>query len=87
MFNENIQMDILSPLGQKIVRRMSSNAYVDFIPNEIGSHEIRFYHTEDKRILLAKFICQVYDISKIRVSDLPIATAHQRYQFTSNSLF
>ena len=84
MFNRNIHIDILSPLGQKILRRMSSNAYIDFIPNEIGPHEIRFYHIEDKRILLAKFICQVYDISKIRISDLPLAIAHQRYQFTSN---
>lgn len=84
MFDRNIHIDILSPLGQKILRRMSSNAYVDFIPNEIGPHEIRFYHIEDKRILLAKFICQVYDISKIRISDLPLAIAHQRYQFTSN---
>ena len=76
-------MDVTSPLGQKILRKMSLDTSIDFIPNEIGPHEIRFYHIEDKRILLGKFICQVYDISKIRVSDLPLAIAHRPYQLTS----
>jgi uncharacterized protein YxeA len=56
---------------------------IGFTPYEIGDHEIRFYHDEDKKSITTKFNCQVYDISKIRVSDLPLAITHQPCKFTS----
>ncbi|CAF5132220.1 unnamed protein product, partial [Rotaria socialis] len=33
-----------------------------------------------------KFICQVYDATKIRISDLPAAIPHQLYKFTINTM-
>jgi len=81
-------VDIITPSGRQIKGKISVNPYtIDFLPNEIGDHEIRFYGDEEKKFLLTKFICQVYDISKIRISDLPFAIAHRPYKFTSNYLF
>jgi hypothetical protein len=58
------------------------NCYkIDFLPNEIGDHEIRFSDDE------TKFICQVYDTSKITISDLPSAVLHQLYKFTGKTIF
>lgn len=59
------------------------NTYtINFIPNEIGDHEIRFYNDEEKKLIITKFISHVYDPSKIRVSDLPLAITNQLYKFT-----
>ncbi len=64
------------------------NSYLmGFIPKEIGSHEIRFYNNEERKLVVTKYTCQVYDINKIRVSDLPLAIAHQPYKFTSKISF
>ncbi len=83
--NPNINVDIITPSGRQIKGKISVNtSTIDFLPNEIGDHEIRFYNDEEKKLLLTKFICQVYDISKIRVSDLPFAIAHRPCKLTSN---
>ncbi|CAF3378932.1 unnamed protein product [Rotaria socialis] len=85
-FNSNIYFDIKNSAGNDIkgkLEKISMNSFaIDFIPNEIGDHEIRFYNDEDKKFIMTKFICQVYDPSKIRVSDLPLAIARQPYKFT-----
>ncbi len=87
VFNPNLHVDIITPSGKQIkgkIEKISINLYtIDFIPNEIGDHEIRFYNDEEKKLIMTKFICQVYDINQIRVSDLPIAVAHRLYKFTS----
>jgi hypothetical protein len=83
--NPNIHVDIFTPSGRQIKGKISVNSStIDFIPNEIGDHEIRFYNDEEKKILLTKFICQVYDISKIRISDLPFTIVHRPCKLTSN---
>lgn len=80
-------MNIINPSGKEIeskIEEKSSNIYaIKYIPNEIGNHKIIFYNDKDKKEILMKFICQVYDASKIRVSDLPSATPHRLYKFTS----
>ncbi|CAF1001104.1 unnamed protein product [Rotaria sordida] len=85
-FNPNIHVNIITPMGNKIkgkIEKNFMNSYMmDFIPNEIGKHEIIFYDNEEKKIIMTIFICQVYDISKIRISDLPLAIIHQLYKFT-----
>ncbi|CAM4749067.1 unnamed protein product [Rotaria magnacalcarata] len=85
-FNSNIYFDIKNSAGNDVtgkLEKISMNSYaIDFIPNEIGDHEIRFYNDEDKKLIMTKFICQVYDPSKIRISDLPLAIAHELYKFT-----
>ena len=60
------------------------NKYIiNFIPKEIGEYEIKFYNDKEKKSFLSKFICQVYDINQIQISDLPVAITHQPYKFTS----
>ncbi|CAF1097846.1 unnamed protein product [Rotaria sordida] len=85
-FNPNIHVNIITPMGNKIkgkIEKNFMNSYMmDFIPNEIGKHEIIFYDNEEKKLIMTIFICQVYDISKIRISDLPLAIIHQLYKFT-----
>jgi hypothetical protein len=90
ILNSNIHIDIITPSGKQIkgkIEKISINSYsIDFIPKEIGDHEIRFYNDEEKKQIITKFICQVYDINKIYVSDLPVAVTHQRYKFTSKKI-
>lgn len=91
MFNPNIHVEVITPAGKKLkgkVDKLSASSYsVGFVPSEIGDHEIRFYHDEDKKLIMTKLNCQVYDISKLRVSDLLPAVAHQPYKFTSKIAF
>ncbi|CAF5036697.1 unnamed protein product [Rotaria sp. Silwood1] len=88
-FNSNIYVNIITPSNNEIkgkIEKISINSYtIDFIPYEIGKHEIRFYDNEEKKNIITKYICQVYDISKIRLSDLPLAITHQPYKFTINT--
>jgi len=60
---------------------------IRYLPNEIGDHKIIFYNDKDKKLILTKFICQIYDPTKIRVSDLPPAIPHRLYKFTSKIFF
>ncbi|CAF3304172.1 unnamed protein product, partial [Rotaria sp. Silwood2] len=64
-FNSNIHVDIITPSGNEIkgtIEKISTNSYtIDFIPHEIGEHEIKFYDNEEKKLMIKKFICQVYD--------------------------
>jgi hypothetical protein len=89
--NTNIHVDIITPSGNRrkgTIEKLVFDSYaIRFIPNEIGDHEIRFYKDEEKKFIMTKFICQVYDASKISVSDLPSAVAHRPYKFTSKILF
>lgn len=89
ILNPNIHIDIITPSGKQIkgkIEKISINSYsIDFIPKEIGDHEIRFYNDEEKKLITNKFICQVYDINKIHLSDLPLAITHQPYKFTSKN--
>jgi hypothetical protein len=77
----------MTPSGKRIegyIEEKFSNMYViQYLPNEIGDHRIIFYNDKDKKLILTKFICQVYDATKIRVSDLPSAIPHRLYKFTS----
>lgn len=88
MFNPNIHVDIIAPSGHhaegKIEEKALNTYGIRFLPNEIGDHQIVFYSDKEKKVILTKFICQVYDASKIRISDLPSGIAHQIYKFTSN---
>jgi len=80
-------VDIISPSGDKLegkIEEKSPNLYaVRFIPNKIGDHQIIFYHDKEKKLPITKFISQVYDASKIHVSDLTPAFPHRPYKFTS----
>ena len=91
IIDPNIYVDILTPSGKKLkskIEKTSTKLYtIGFVPNEIGDHEIRFYHDEEKKLIMTKLNCQVYDISKIRVSDLPLAVTHQPCKFTSKINF
>lgn len=60
---------------------------MDFTPNEIGDHKIRFYGDEEKNLMVTQFVCQVYDSSRISVSDLPFGVIHQVAKFTGNVNF
>ncbi len=90
IFNPNILVDIITPSGKRIegkIEEKSTNIYVlRFLPNEIGDHRIIFYNDKEKKSILTKFISQVYDAKKIRVSDLPSAVPHRLYKFTSKVL-
>ncbi|UJR14889.1 hypothetical protein I4U23_001873 [Adineta vaga] len=89
MFNPNIQVEIVTPSGKKFkskVEKLAAKLYtIGFVPTEIGDHEIRFYHDEEKKLIITKLNCQIYDISKLRVSDLPLAVTHQPCKFTINT--
>ncbi|CAF1398822.1 unnamed protein product [Adineta steineri] len=89
IIDPNIYVDIVTPSGKKLkskIEKTSTKLYtIGFVPNEIGDHEIRFYHDEEKKLIMTKLNCQVYDISKIRVSDLPLAVTHQPCKFTINT--
>jgi hypothetical protein len=86
IFNRNIQVYITSPSGDKIkgkIEEVSIDCYkIDFLPNEIGDYEIKFSNNEEN-----KFICHVYDTSKIIVSDLPTAIVNQLCRFTGKNPF
>ncbi|CAM4895437.1 unnamed protein product [Rotaria socialis] len=89
-FNPNLHIDIVSPSGNCIqgkIEEKSANIYaIQYTPNEIGDHHIMFYTDNDKKCMITKFICQVYDATKIRISDLPAAIPHQLYKFTINTM-
>jgi hypothetical protein len=80
----------MTPSGKRIegkIEEKSTNIYViRFLPTEIGDHRIIFYNDKEKKFIVTKFICQVYDATKIRVSDLPSAVPHRLYKFTSKVL-
>ena len=86
LFNPNIQVYITTPSGTRMqgkIEKTSTDSYsIDFLPNEIGDHEIQFCNDE---LNTTAFICQVYDTSKISISDLTPAVTHQPYIFTSNN--
>ncbi|CAF3728092.1 unnamed protein product [Rotaria sp. Silwood1] len=90
LFNSNIFIDIITPSGNYIEEKLeekSSNIYtIRFIPNEIGNHQIIFYSDKDKKHIITKYICQVYDITKIHISDLLPAIPHRLYKFTINTI-
>jgi hypothetical protein len=87
IFNPNIHVDIITPSNNRIegkIEEKSENIYaIRFIPNEIGDHRIIFYNDKDKKLIITKFISQIYDATKIRLSDLPPAIPHRLYKFTS----
>ncbi|CAF1246383.1 unnamed protein product [Rotaria sordida] len=89
MFNPNIYVDIIAPSGNCIegkIEEKSFNIYaIRFIPNEIGDHQIIFYNDKEKQLTITKYICQVYDVTKIHISDLPPAVSHRLYKFTINT--
>jgi hypothetical protein len=91
IFNPNILVDIITPSGKRIegkIEEKSLNIYIlHFLPNEIGDHRILFYNDKDKKSIIAKFISQIYDATKIQVSDLPSAVPHRLCKFTSKVLF
>ena len=91
IFNPNILFDVIAPSGKRIegkIEEKSTNIYaLRFLPNEIGDHRIIFYNDKEKKSVLTKFISQVYDATKIRVSDLPSAVPHRLYKFTSKIFF
>ncbi|CAF1615421.1 unnamed protein product, partial [Adineta ricciae] len=89
VLNPNLYINVISPSGHECegkIEEKSPNLYtVRFIPNEIGDHQIIFYSDKDKKFLITKFISQVFDASKIRISDLPPAVPHRPYKFTINT--
>ncbi|CAF4205688.1 unnamed protein product [Rotaria sp. Silwood2] len=90
MFNSNIHINILTPSGNCIegkIEEKSLNIYaIRFIPNEIGDHQIIFYSDKEKKHIITKYTCQVYDVTKIHISDLLPAIPHQLYKFTINTI-
>jgi hypothetical protein len=88
VFNPNLYINVISPSGHEFegkIEEKSANLYtVRFTPNEVGDHQIIFYSDKDKKFLITKFISQVFDASKIRVSDLLPAAPHRPYKFTGN---
>ena len=89
--NSNIHVDIITPSNCRIEGKIEEKSHhlyaIPFIPREIGNHEIIFYNDKEKKLVITKFVCQVHDITKIRISDLPLAVPNRPYQFTSRMFF
>jgi hypothetical protein len=87
-FNADLHFDIITPSGQPLqakIEEQSMNTYImRCLPNEIGNHEIIFYRDRHKQNRMIKFVCQVYDASQVRVSELPSIIAHQSCRFTGS---
>jgi len=83
--NRQLFVEHIAPNGQ-IERLSIKNSEIIFVGHQIGEHEIRFYSNEEKKILLSKYLCQVYDIDQIEISERISAIAHQKCRFTSNEI-
>lgn len=90
-FSSNMYVEIISPSNnctEGKIEEKSLNIYgIRYTPTEVGDHQIIFYNDKDKTCTITKFVCQVYDSTKIRISDLPPAVPHQIYTFTSKKIF
>ena len=80
-------VEIITPSGKRIEglieEKSSTVSLLQFLPEEIGGHRIIFYDDREKKSIVTKFISQVYDATKIRVSELPSAVPHRLYKFSS----